>query len=103
MRYLRYDADIVAEPLIDNTVQRFIYDAQGKVVSVNYNRTEYYYLRNAQGDIVKLIENGGDTKVGYTYDSWGKLLAVTCSHASTGFIAFFPLVVNHYKNNNSEF
>ncbi len=29
--------------------QRFSYDAAGKVVSVNYNGTDYYYIRNAQG------------------------------------------------------
>ncbi|MBR3299346.1 MAG: hypothetical protein IKI64_09095 [Clostridia bacterium] len=98
MRCLRYDADIAAEPLIDNTVQRFSYDAQGKIVSVNYNGTEYYYLRNAQGDIVKLIDGNRNTVVEYTYDSWGKLLAVTGSHASTGFIAFFLHMDCHYKN-----
>ena len=32
-------------------VLRFSYDANGKVVGVNYNGTYYYYLRNAQGDI----------------------------------------------------
>ena len=66
-----------------DTVQRFSYDAQGKVVSVNYNGTEYYYLRNAQGDIVKLIDGSGNTVVEYTYDSWGKVLSVTGSLATT--------------------
>ena len=66
-----------------DTVQRFSYDAQGKVVSVNYNGTEYYYLRNAQGDIVKLIDGSGNTVVEYTYDSWGKILSVTGTLEST--------------------
>lgn len=70
-------------------VQRFSYNAQGKVVAVDYSTnggssyTTYYYLRNAQGDIVKLIDNGGDTKVEYTYDSWGKILATTGSLATS--------------------
>lgn len=63
--------------------QRFSYDAQGKVVLVNYNGTEYYYLRNAQGDIVKLIDGNCNTVVEYTYDSWGKILAVTGSLATS--------------------
>ena len=38
---------------------RFSYDAAGNVVSVNYNGTDYYYVRNAQNDVVKLSDNSG--------------------------------------------
>ena len=62
---------------------RFSYDASGKVVAVNYNGNYYYYLRNAQNDIVKLIDKTGATVVEYTYDSWGKLLSTSGSLAST--------------------
>ena len=41
------------------------------------------YVRNAQGDIVKLIDSSGNTVVEYTYDSWGKLIATTGSLANT--------------------
>ena len=61
----------------------FSYDASGNVVSVNYNGTEYYYLRNAQGDIVKLIDGTGATVVEYTYDTWGKKVTTTGSLAGT--------------------
>ena len=62
---------------------RFSYDANGKVVAVNYNGNYYYYLRNAQNDIVKLIDKTGATVVEYAYDSWGKLLSTSGSLAST--------------------
>ena len=62
---------------------RFSYDANGKVVAVNYNGNYYYYLRNAQSDIVKLIDKTGETVVEYRYDSWGKLLSTSGSLAST--------------------
>ena len=62
---------------------RFSYDADGKVVAVNYNGNYHYYLRNAQNDIVKLIDKTGATVVEYTYDSWGKLLSTSGSLAST--------------------
>ena len=62
---------------------RFSYDADGKVVAVNYNGNYYYYLRNAQNDIVKLIDKTGATVVEYAYDSWGKLLSTSGSLAST--------------------
>ena len=46
---------------------RFSYDADGKVVAVNYNGNYYYYLRNAQSDIVKLIDKTGATIVEYAH------------------------------------
>ena len=54
-------------------ILRFSYDANGKVVAVNYSTDNgstfntYYYLRNAQNDIVKLIDNSGSTVVEYAY------------------------------------
>lgn len=50
---------------------RFSYDAAGQVQAVDFNGTYYYYLRNGQGDIVKLIDGNGATVVEYAYDSWG--------------------------------
>ena len=69
--------------------QLFSYDSSGNVVSVDYSSnggstfTTYYYLRNAQNDIVKIIDGNGATVVEYKYDSWGKLLSTTGSMAST--------------------
>lgn len=68
--------------------QRFSYDAAGNLVAVVYKVGSgtsyiYYYLRNAQGDIVKLIDSSGNTVVEYMYDSWGKLIATTGSLANT--------------------
>ena len=76
-----YNGSVLMAMQSGNTVQRFSYDAQGKVVAVDYSTnggssyTTYYYLRNAQGDIVKLIDNNKNTVVVYTYDSWGKLIS----------------------------
>lgn len=50
----------------------YTYDANGKLVSMNLNGTEYFYIRNAQGDIIGLIDKTGTQVVSYTYDSWGK-------------------------------
>ena len=70
-------------------ILRFSYDASGNVVAVDYSTDNgstfntYYYLRNAQNDIVKLIDSSGSTVVEYCYDSWGKLLSTSGSLAST--------------------
>ena len=59
------------------------YDANGNAVAVNYNGTYYYYVRNGQNDVIRLIDGSNNTVVEYTYDSWGRLLSCTGSLAST--------------------
>ena len=54
-------------------ILRFSYDANGKVVAVNYNGNYYYYLRNAQSDIVKLIDKTGATVVEYAHLNSAKI------------------------------
>ncbi len=78
-----YNGSLLMGMTSGNVTQRFCYDANGSVISVAYNGTYYYYLRNAQGDIVKLIDKNGQTVVEYTYDTWGKVISVTGSLAST--------------------
>ena len=45
-------------------------------VSVNINGTDYYYVKNLQGDIIALLDGQGTCMVKYTYDAWGKVLSV---------------------------
>ena len=59
--------------------QRFSYDAAGNLVAVVYKVGSgtsyiYYYLRNAQGDIVKLIDSSGNTVVEYLHQAGGSPL-----------------------------
>ncbi|MDP4146929.1 MAG: DNRLRE domain-containing protein [Bacillota bacterium] len=54
----------------------YTYDASDKLVSMNLNGVEYYYIRNAQGDIIGLFDKTGATVASYTYDSWGKLISI---------------------------
>ena len=61
----------------------FSYDANGNAVAVNYNGTYYYYVRNGQNDVIRLIDGSNNAVVEYTYDSWGRLLSCTGSLAST--------------------
>ena len=63
--------------------QLYSYDANGDVISVNYNGTEYFYLRNGQNDIVGLMDGSGTRVVEYTYDAWGKLISTTGTLATS--------------------
>ena len=62
------------------------YDALGPWF-VNYDNgttsTVHYFLRNAQGDILGLVNAHGVVVVAYTYDAWGNVLSTTGSMANT--------------------
>ena len=60
----------------------FTYDSTGPL-SVNYNGTEYFYVKNAQGDVTGLVSTSGARVVTYTYDAWGNPLTTTGSMAAT--------------------
>ena len=61
----------------------FTYDPDGIALGVNLNGTDYYYLYNAQGDVIALYDSAGTVVTEYKYDSWGKVLSVTGSAANT--------------------
>ena len=50
---------------------------------MNLNGNNYYYIRNAQGDIIGLIDGTGTQVVSYTYDTWGKLISISGSLKDT--------------------
>ena len=66
-------------------ILRFSYNASGNVVAVDYSTDNgstfntYYYLRNAQNDIVKLIDNSGTVGMSMTK----KPNSTTSSHVTT--------------------
>ena len=59
----------------------FTYDAVGPL-SVNFNGTEYFYLKNAQGDVTGLVDSTGAKVVAYTYGPWGESWGVSGTLAS---------------------
>ena len=52
-------------------------------MSVTYNGAEYFYLKNAQGDVTGLVNSSGTQVVAYTYDAWGNPLTTTGTMADT--------------------
>ena len=52
----------------------FYYDSQGSPTSFSYNGEMYYYVKNLQGDIVKVINKTGVLYARYEYDAFGKIL-----------------------------
>lgn len=62
--------------LQNNKTLFFYYDAFKNPTSVIYDGTLYYYVKNLQGDIVKIINQAGDVVVNYEYDAFGKILSI---------------------------
>ena len=66
----------------DSTSLHFTYDEIGPM-SVTYDGAEYFYLKNAQGDVTGLVNSSGTQVVAYTYDAWGNPLTTTGTMADT--------------------
>ena len=68
----------LAADITDAYALYFHYDSSGEVIgftrTANGTDTEYFYVKNLQGDILKVITATGTEAATYTYDAWGKLL-----------------------------
>ena len=68
----------LAADITDAYALYFHYDSSGEVIgftrTANGADTEYFYVKNLQGDILKVITATGTEAATYTYDAWGKLL-----------------------------
>ena len=71
----------LAADITDAYALYFHYDSSGDVIgftrTANGTDTEYFYVKNLQGDILKVITVTGTEAATYTYDAWGKLLTST--------------------------
>ena len=71
----------LAADITDAYALYFHYDSSGEVIgftrTANDTDTEYFYVKNLQGDILKVITATGTEAATYTYDAWGKLLTST--------------------------
>ena len=61
----------------------FTYGINGHPVSLNYDGIVYYYVTNAQGDVVAILNSSGQEVVSYTYDAWGNTVKRSGSKADT--------------------
>lgn len=59
------------------------YDSNSRLISLVYNHKDYFYVRNAQGDIIALIDELGNKVVEYKYDSWGAIISISGNMATT--------------------
>ncbi len=76
--YYYYDSDKNLIGLTKgSTTLLFYYDSDGSATSFKYNGIMYYYIKNLQSDVVKIINQSGTEVVGYVYDAWGNIQSTT--------------------------
>ena len=61
----------------DGTELRFYADAEGNIDSFSYNNEQFYYVRNAQNDVIGITDSTGAFVARYTYDEWGNITSIT--------------------------
>ena len=71
-----YDSNnnLIAEKT-DNATLFFYYDTENSPVALSYNGKMFYYVKNLQGDIVKILDEDGNEKASYVYNAWGNILS----------------------------
>ena len=59
-----------------------MYDNNSDIFGVIYNDVEYYYIKNAQNDVIAIADANSTVLVKYFYDAWGKITSITKADGS---------------------
>ncbi len=85
--YILDGTKILCETVTSNGTEQYkyhyLYDEKGSIIGFQDGTATYYYQKNLQGDIIRILNTEGVVLVQYTYNAFGEVLSVTGSHAST--------------------
>jgi RHS repeat-associated protein len=73
----------------------YTYEVDGSLISFTYQGIEYFYIKNIQGDIIKIIDATGLVKVSYQYDAYGNM--VITDHSSNNLGTINPYRYRGYR------
>ena len=73
----------------------FLYD-HTSVFAVKHNNTTYFYRKDAQANIVDLLDNSGVVVVKYKYDAWGKCQTTVINPNASTIAELNPLRYRSY-------
>ena len=73
----------------------FFYDHTG-VFAVKHNNATYFYRKDAQANIVALLDKTGAAVVEYKYDAWGKCQTTVVDSAANTIAALNPFRYRGY-------
>ena len=77
-----YNGSILAGQKTGEDTLVFMYDNNSDIFGFIYNDTEYYYIKNAQNDVIGITDKDGKVALKYSYDAWGKVISITDRNGS---------------------
>jgi RHS repeat-associated protein len=73
-KYILEGTNIIYENR-NNTVLYYFYDNSG-VSGIKYNNSNYFFIKNLQGDIIRIVDSNNNILVKYEYDSFGNITSI---------------------------
>ena len=89
-KYTWQGSKLISEQYGTTTLE-FFYDESGApyallvrdTASATPTEALYYYVTNLQGDVMQILDAGGNTVASYTYNAWGKILNLNNSTSAS--------------------
>ena len=75
--YYYDEGTLVYQEKSDNTSIHFLTEVGSEYLGFRYSGTTYFYAKNAQGDIIGILNSAGNFIARYRYDAWGVPIAIT--------------------------
>ena len=94
-----YNGSILAGEKTGNNVIIYMYDNNGDIFGFTYNGTEYYYIKNAQNDVVAIADASGNVVVRYYYNAWGEIIDCV-DNTTVELSSINPITYRSYYNDN---
>ena len=69
----------------------------GNIIGLNYNDTQYYYIRNGQNDVIGILDSNLNQVVSYEYDSWGNTISIKDANGNTITSSSNIGIINPYR------
>lgn len=66
-----YSGDVLIAQYDGTEWMKFCYSADGEIVGFSYDNDPYYFIKNAQGDIIGILDRSAESVCTYEYDAWG--------------------------------
>ncbi len=82
-----YSGDLLVAQYDGTYWLKFMYSADGDLVGYTDNGIPYYYIKNIQGDVIKVVNRVGYVMGSYNYDAWGNLISIDYNWEDEGDVA----------------
>ena len=74
--YILDGSTILGEKQPDGEYLYYLFDENGVRYGFARGSLLYYYVYNAQGDVIKILTSGGEAAAWYEYDAWGNVVSI---------------------------